>query len=100
MARDLLRSRGYHVIQSARPDSLPDLVAWRPNEHPLLVQAKRPRNPLLPAALAETYAQDLAALRGMPLPFRASAQLWTWTEKEGWRFFDVLRGGICGKEDI
>ena len=100
MARDLLRSRGYHVIQSAQPSSLPDLVAWQPHEHLLLVQAKRLRKPLLPAAVAQIYEQDLAALRRMPLPFRASVQLWTWTEREGWRFFDVLRGGICGKEDI
>jgi Holliday junction resolvase len=95
MARDLLRSRGYHVVQSAGSGSLPDLVAWQPQEHLLLVQAKRPRTPLLTAAVAKRYEQDLAALRRIPLPFRASVQLWTWTERDGWRFFDVLRGGIC-----
>jgi Holliday junction resolvase len=94
MARDLLRSRGYHVIQSAQ-SHLPDLVAWRPHEHLLLVQAKRPRTPLLPAGVAGQYEQDLAALRRIPLPFRATVQLWTWTKRDGWRFFDVFRGGIC-----
>jgi len=96
LARELLLSRGYHVIQSAGSRSPVDLLAWHQNKSLLLVQVKRTRTPIeWPGQVVTRYHEDLEALRQVPKPYKANVQLWLWTVREGWRFYDVMQGGIC-----
>ena len=96
MARDLLKSDGYQVIRTAGSHSPVDLVAWRSHDSLLFIQARRTRSPINRSSVAKTYQDDLAALRKIPRPHNAMIQFWLWNNRQGWRFFAVMPGGIRG----
>lgn len=100
LARDRLKTQGFQVFRSAGAHSPVDLIAWRRSGYPFLLQVRRTRNLLdHPALVARFYHADIEALRSIDLPHFASMQLWVWIERRGWRFFDVMPGGICEVAD-
>ncbi len=95
MARVCLESQGYHVLKSAGSRSPVDLVAWKDTGHPLLIQVRRSRRRLdLHTQISWMFRDDIRALQAIHLPYFASLQLWLWTDRQGWRVFEVLPGGI------
>ncbi len=102
MAREVLQSGGYHVVRTARTDDpVPfNLIAWRAGEPPALIRTKRTRIHSHERTPARTCHDDLSALRGIALPYRATRHLWIWTDRQGWRFYDVFPGGICEVQGI
>jgi Holliday junction resolvase len=95
LARDLLRSKGFQVIRSAGSKSPVDLIAWRGGESPVLIQVKRTRSRIDSVVdIAEKYREDIEALRAIELPREGAVHLWVWTDKQAWRFYEVLHGGI------
>ncbi len=101
MAHSLLLSKGYHAVLCAGTTTPVDIVAWRCSGQQIHVKTERARTKLrTPAEVARCYAGDLAALRTMVVPPLAERQLWVWDVWYGWRFFDVLSGGICEVDDV
>jgi Holliday junction resolvase len=95
MARVCLESQGYHVVKSAGAHSPVDLVAWKHTGHPLLIQVRRSRRRLdLHTQVSWMFRDDIMALQAVCRPYFASSQLWLWTDRQGWRVFEVLPGGI------
>jgi len=73
-----------------------DLIAWRRFGRLVFIQVKRTRTPLdHPAQVIRRFHDDIEALRAMDRPYFVSMQLWLWTDLQGWRFFDIMQGGIC-----
>ena len=101
MAKTVLEKKGYHVIRSAGDRSPVDLVAWRCGGNQILIKTERARTKIqTPTAIAGHYAGDLAALRAMVVPPFSDRQFWVWDVWYGWRFFEVLSGGICEVDDV
>ena len=95
MAFALLRKRGYHVIRSMRYSSVVHLVAWCDNGRPLFVHVKRTRQQVAGAIeAAALWRSDVAALQALPRWDGVSVQLWVHAGPRGWRFFEVLPGGV------
>ena len=95
LAKTFLETRGYHVVRSAGEQSPVDLVAWRCSGQQLLVKTERVRTPIrTPASVAVRFRGDIDALRAIALPPFAQRQLWCWHMHTGWRFYDVMAGGI------
>jgi len=95
LARDLLISKGYQVLRSTGPHSPVDLVAWQDRGHTLLVQVRRNKIHLDGAArVAQTYRNDIEALRTVARPTGSTVEFWVWAQNEGWHFYSVLPGGI------
>jgi len=100
LAKTFLEKRGYHVIRSAGDQSPVDLVAWRCSGQQLLVKTERVRTPIrTPATVAVRFRGDIDALRAITLPPFAQRQLWCWHMHTGWRFYDVMAGGISEVAD-
>lgn len=69
LARDRLRSRGYQVIRSAGSQSPDDLVTWKEQGHPLIIQAKRTRTPPgYPGDVADRVDRELLERLAIALP--------------------------------
>ena len=101
MAYNLLISKGYHAVMSAGTESPVDLIAWRHGSNQILIKTERARTKFRsPTAVAGYYAGDIAALRVMTVPPFADRHLWVWDVWKGWRFFEVLTGGICEVADV
>ena len=95
MAFALLRKRGYHVIRSMRYSSVVHLVAWCDNSRPLFIHVKRTRQEVAGAIeAAALWRSDVAALQTLPRWDGVSVQLWVHAGPRGWRFFEVLPGGV------
>jgi hypothetical protein len=100
LAKTYLLDRGYHVVLSAGEQSPLDLVAWRCSGQHILVKAERSRRQIHNLAEVTTqYRGDIDALRAMALPSFAQRQLWVWHLHTGWRFFDIMAGGISEVAD-
>lgn len=99
LARDRLRDRGFCVIRSAGSRTPVDLVAGKHREV-VFVQTKRLRRPVSDVhAVAARFRNDIIQLQGVYRRVELPVQLWIYTDREGWRFFDVHPGGIaevCG----
>ncbi len=100
IAYRLLLSKGYHAVLCAGMTTPFDLVAWRCSGQHLLVKAERSRRPIhnLAEVMAH-YRGDIDALRAIALPPFAQRQLWVWHLYAGWRFFDIMAGGISEVAD-
>ena len=95
MAFSLLCKRGYSVIRSMRYSSAVHLVAWCDWSRPLFVHVKRTRLDVAGAiAVSALWRDDIAALQAIPRWDGVSVQLWLYGGPRGWRFFEVLPGGI------
>ncbi|MCX6700970.1 MAG: restriction endonuclease [Methanomicrobiales archaeon] len=95
LARDLLVAKGYQVLRSTGPHSPVDLVAWLDHGHTLFVQVRRNKIHLDGTEhVAQTYQNDIRALRTVARPTGSTAELWVWSSKTGWHFYSVLPGGI------
>jgi len=95
MAFALLRKRGYHVIRSMRYSSVVHLVAWCDNGRSLFVHVKRTRQEVAGAIeAASLWRSDVAALQALPRWDGVSVQLWVHAGPRGWRFFEILPGGV------
>jgi len=95
MAYALLHKRGYHVIRSMRYSSMVHLVAWCDNGRPLFVHVKRTRQEVAGASeVAAHWRHDITALQAIPRWEGVSVQLWVHAGPRGWRFFEILPGGI------
>ncbi|MCX6698000.1 MAG: hypothetical protein NTV84_10740 [Methanoregula sp.] len=100
LAKTILEKRGYYVIRSAGSGSPVDLVAWRCSGPHILVKAERSRNKIHAlTGVAAQYRGDIDALRAITLPPLAQRQLWVWNWRSGWRFFEVMAGGISEVAD-
>ncbi len=94
MARKYLESHGYQVLRSVGRSSPVDLVAWEDTGYLLLVRVRRTRYPIKGSdTVNATFCEDLAAMRSMARPSHATLQLWLWTDRLGFRVFEVLHGG-------
>ena len=101
MAYHLLLSKGYHAVLCAGTTTPVDLVAWRCGGQQILIKTERARTKIqTPTAVAGHYAGDLAALRAMVVPPVSLRQFWIWDVWYGWRFFEVMAGGICEVNDV
>jgi hypothetical protein len=98
MARDYLRGWGYWVVLSTGSRDPVDLVAWK-DPGVLFVKVGRLRR-RVPAVsdIARQFSGDIAALRKIRPPLTSTIHLWVWTTGEGWRFYQVLPGGIMELE--
>ena len=95
LARDYLLDRGYHVIRSAGTQGPVDLVAWGHSRRVLFVQTKRSRRHIGSThEVVKTFHPDFEDLRLLPRPDQTGVQLWLYQDQMGWRFFDVLPGGV------
>lgn len=95
MAFALLRKRGYSVIRSMRYSSAVHLVAWCDKARPLFVHVKRTRQEVAGATeVAALWRDDIAALQAIPRWDGVSVQLWVHAGPKGWRFFEVMPGGV------
>jgi hypothetical protein len=100
IAYRLLLSKGYHAVLCAGTTTPFDLVAWRCSGQHILVKAERSRNPIHNLTEVTTqYRGDIDALRAIALPSFAQRQLWVWHLHTGWRFFDIMAGGISEVAD-
>ncbi len=95
MALDILRRKGYTVVRSRRSSSLVHLVAWCDRSRPVFVHVKRTRRTVAGAVdVAAIWREDIRGLQGLPRWDGMSVQLWVYTGRRGWRFYEVFPGGI------
>lgn len=99
LARDRLRARGFCVIRSAGSRTPVDLVAGR-NRQVLFVQTRRTRRPLSDTrAVVSRFSREIARLQSVLRKVDLPVQLWLFSDREGWRFFNVYSGGIVEVSD-
>jgi Holliday junction resolvase len=96
MALDMLRRKGYTVVRSRRSSSLVHLVAWCDRARPVFVHVKGTRRTVAGAVdVATIWRDDIKALQGLPRWDGMSVQLWVYTSRRGWWFYEVFPGGIA-----
>jgi hypothetical protein len=94
-ARDMLAEQGYTVVRNSAVLPPVDLVAWRPDEDPVLIQVRRTRRPFDSARMvAGKFHSDLKQLGRMPKPRKAKVQIWLYSFHQGWKMYDVHPGGL------
>lgn len=96
MAIEMLRRRGYTVVRSTRSSHHVHLVAWCDRAPPVFVHVKRTRRHLKGTAeVTAIWLEDIEKLKALPRWGRMSVQLWVYTDRNGWRFYEVFPGGIA-----
>ena len=94
LARDHLREQGYCVVRTAGARSPVDLVAGKRREV-LFVRTLRLRSPVADVReVATRFRGDIVRLQEVYRRVELPVQFWIFTDREGWRFFDVRPGGI------
>lgn len=95
LARGILQSRGYSVIRSASRDSSFHMMACRDRGDVLFIRIKRTRHaPSTIEEVALRWTAEIGQLRNL-IPISDSVQFWVHSRPHGWRFYEVLRGGIA-----
>lgn len=95
LARDRLRERGFCVIRTAGSRTPVDMVAGKYRQV-LLVQTRRTRRPLAGAhSVVCRFHEEITRLQALHRKVELPVELWLYTDREGWRFFTVHRGGIA-----
>jgi Holliday junction resolvase len=96
MALDMLRRKGYTVVRSRRSSPLVHLVAWCDQARPVFVHVKRTRRSVAGAVdVASIWREEIKALQGLPRWDGMSVQLWVYTDRKVWWFYEVFPGGIA-----
>ncbi len=96
MALDMLRRKGYTVVRSRRSSSLVHLRAWCDRARPVFVHVKRTRRTVAGAVdVAAIWREDIRGLQSLPRWDGMSVQLWVYTDRRGWGFYEVFPGGIA-----
>jgi hypothetical protein len=96
MAVDLLQSRGYEVVLSRRSSPLVHLVAWCDRSRPIFLHVKRTRRTVASVVdVASIWRSDVEELKALPRWDGMSVQLWIYTDRKGWWFYEVFPGGIA-----
>lgn len=96
LARDLLIQKGYTIIRTTGESSPLDLIAWQGRGYPLLILTRRTRANLeTPGDVLRAFRRILHPLLSLERPCQARIQFWLYADPQGWRFFDVMPGGIA-----
>ena len=98
-AREDLRRRGFTVVRSSEPDALVHLVAWKLTRGTLFIRVVTTRRALAGASeVALLWREDIDRLRSESVPANCEVHLWVYTDRKGWRRYQVLAGGITEVE--
>lgn len=94
LAREILESRGYRVMRSGSRDSAFHMMACRDRGEIIFIRIKRTRfSPATIEEVAQRWSYEIGQLRNLT-PLSDSVQFWVRSGLQGWRFYEVLRGGI------
>jgi hypothetical protein len=94
-ARDILAGLGYTVVRNGAVLPPVDLVAWRNDGDPVLIQVRRTRRPCENARMvAGKFHTNVQQLGRMPIPRQAKVQIWLYSFRQGWKMYEVHPGGL------
>ena len=90
------RQQGYQVVRSHTGTAPPDLLAWSSEELVLVLIRRTRRMPPSLHAIADLYREEIRTFRDLPDPKgpHSSYQFWLSVSCQGWRVFEVMKGGI------
>ena len=100
LAVNRLREQGFCVVKSAGSRAPVDLVAAKHREM-VFVRTRRLRRPVQGVStVASRFREDILRLQKVYHRVELPVQLWLYTDREGWRFYTVHRGGVAEVEGV